>query len=121
MSQEVSKLHKRRLELLKKRDELNRELAVIDSIILDMRQQNYDKSPEKFTKKRSDSIYYMKKVIDTLKLHDVGLTTRKLYDQICISLDNDELNYSTFRSYLNRMREKGDIHQSSQGLWQLKN
>ena len=68
------------------------------------------------TKKTTVSEYYMQVVSDLLERHDLGLETKELHNLVAI-ITKKEVNYNTFRSYLNRMRQREKIYQDSRKRW----
>lgn len=97
---------------------IQREIEVLDQILNDAHKANNTRyTPEDLpkTKRSYDYNYYRGKILDILKSKPAGLMTNQIYDHIRAT-SNSTPKYTTFRSYLSRLKKENDIYQEKR-IW----
>lgn len=109
----IQKLEKQREKARINLAKAQRELEVLDQILNDAHKANNTRyTPKELpkTKRSYDYNYYREKILDALNNNPDGLLTNQIYD-IVRATSNSPPKYTTFRSYLSRLKKKKDIYQ----------
>lgn len=104
----IQKLEKQREKARINLAKAQRELEVLDQILNDAHKANNTRyTPKELpkTKRSYDYNYYREKILDALNNNPDGLLTNQIYD-IVRATSNSPPKYTTFRSYLSRLKKK---------------
>lgn len=119
MEEYAAALKRKRQRLQKELLNLQKQIDLLDEMIYEA------ETGEEYEKKKRISESYMKaqaymNTIKRLLSEDVlGKETKTLHHIIEV-VTGEDINYNTFRSYLNRLKTRGEIHQDKNKIWHIK-
>ena len=113
-------LERKKKETLEQIEQLQNQLGILDQMIHSIKA---DETPEPSKQRVTKTYIKAEAWMDTIKrmLADdaLGKKTKDLHHTIQV-VTNEDLNYNTFRSYLNRLKKRNEIHQDDRRNWHLK-
>jgi hypothetical protein len=113
----IASLEREKAEIEDKINDLNKQLKHIDQLIIKHKSEHYANfTNERLSKKNIDRIYFERLIVEAIKKSSVGMSTLDL--RLHFKKKLIQLNYSTLRSYLSRMRDREIIRTKARtNLW----
>jgi hypothetical protein len=118
MTELTDVLTKKRNQLLERIRGLQDQVDVLNEMIEESETGKPQKRAKAVKAKSATAELYMNTIRRLLRDSKVGKTTKDLHHVIEV-VTNRDLNYSTFRSYLNRMKEEKEISQDENRHWHI--
>ena len=115
MNEAIKELLIQREDLKKQIKDLEKQIFSIDTVIGKIKGTP---KPDTLRKNATNSVFYMEKIRRILANHPIGMSTKDIHHSICV-MNDENINYNTFRSYLNRMKENKILRLNTNKKWKL--